>query len=150
MKFGQREVYDVLVFNQNEESVANLDTLKRVQIYYSEANDSYFLIARDALLNTDFLKFIGKTENKSDYHAILDNKTKISIGNYKTPTCKLIAKSKIRQIETGIDQEIIIEFPKVKVLSKPSFTGDGSETSEFDVVFKIVQQENGDYYNIYI
>jgi hypothetical protein len=150
MKFSQREVYDLLVFDLNENLVANLDSLKDVRIYYSESHETYFVYAKDALLNTDLLKFVGKENEQTDLQKLLSgNKKVISIPRRKEKFCKLIAKSLIRNTKTEIDQVIMLEFPKVKIESKPVFEANVVQPSEFDVIFKVIP-ENDEFFKVHI
>jgi hypothetical protein len=149
MKFAQKEVYDLLVFDNNEELVSNLDSLTQVDIVYSEKDETYFVIAKDALLNTDFLKFVGKENKQTELQKALGKKNSISVGKSNNKVCKLIAKSLIRNIETEIDQEIVLEFPSVKVVSKPSFVGSIYKVTEFDAIFEVIPVD-GEFYKIHI
>lgn len=150
MKFGQREVYDLMVFDENENLVANLDSLKDVRIYYSESHETYFVYAKDALLNTDLLKFVGKENEQTDLQKILSgNKRVISIPRKTEKFCKLIAKSLIRNTETELDQVIMLEFSKAKIVSKPNFEGNVVEPSEFDAIFEVIP-ENDEFFKVHI
>jgi hypothetical protein len=150
MKFSQHEVYDLMVFDENENLVANLDSLKDVRIYYSESHETYFVYAKDALLNTDLLKFVGKENEQTDLQKLLSgNKRVISIPRKTMKNCKLIAKSLIRNTETELDQEIVLEFPKVKIVSKPAFEASIVEPSEFDVLFEVIP-ENDEFFKVHI
>jgi hypothetical protein len=150
MKFGQREVYDLMVFDENENLVANLDSLKNVKIYYSENHETYFIYAKDALLNTDLLKFVGKEEKQTDLQSLLHgNKQVISIPRKIEKYCKLVAKSLIENIETNSHQVIMLEFPKVKIVSRPTFEGNITDPSEFDVLFKVIS-ENDEFFKVHI
>lgn len=150
MQFAQYDVYDLMVFDLNENLVVNLDSLKNVRIYYSENYETYFVYAKDALLNTDLLKFVGKESAKSDLQKMLSgDKRVISIPRKTKKECKLIAKSRIKNAETETEQEIMLEFPKAIIASKPAFEGDAVEMSEFDVLFEIVP-ENDEFFKIHI
>lgn len=149
MKFGQREVYDLILFDENGSLIAKLDSLKKVDIFYDEYEETYFIIAKDALLNIDLLKFVGTENNQTDLQKYLGKKATISIKKSKNKVVKLLAKSIVREIETEKDQEIMLEFPIVSIVSKPSFSGNCCEVSEFDVVFKVIPSDD-EFYKVHI
>lgn len=149
MKFGAYQVYDLYIFDLNENLVTELNTLKRFDLNYGK-DDSYYVIAYDALMDEKLLKHIGKGSKQTDFDKILGRKNSISIGKTKGKQFKLIAKSLVRDADTKLDKEIVLEFPLVEMISQPSFLTDFNRVSEFDVAFKVIPQVDDEFYKIHM
>jgi hypothetical protein len=155
MKFANREVMDLLVFDLNENMIANLDTLKESKLFRSD-DGLYYLIAKDALLDENILKFLGTEEVnvKSDMQFYLtenkDGKT-ITFNSDKTKQCKLLAITLGRQDLDHVDKKFIFEFPNVEIINDFTFDGVCGSVTAFDLVFKIKKyNENGDVFKLHI
>jgi hypothetical protein len=155
MKFGNREIMDLLVFDLNENLVTKLDTLKESRLFKDEG-DTYYLFAKDALLDENILKFIGYQEEieVSDMKSYLnDNKDDrtITFNSKRWKQCKLLAVTLGRQQTDCIDKKFIFEFPQVDIMNNFSFHGVTSEVSAFDLVFRINKyNDNGDVFKLHI
>ena len=110
MKYGAKEVLDLYVFDENGKFITKLDSLKESAIYLYEYEDGLRarLIAKDALLDIELLKFIQNTKEKNltdfDRYLKLNEMHTITFNAKNTyKKCKLIAKSIIRRVESGTD-----------------------------------------------
>src|SRR5690606_6417048 len=71
MKLAQYNVYDLAVFDTEENLIVDFNTMRDVEVFIDEKEDTYFVVARDALLNTDFLKFIAESKKQTDLEKYL-------------------------------------------------------------------------------
>ena len=151
MEYLQIDVYDLTVFNMNDEEVVHFDKLQDVALEYDESKDAYDMRVKNALLHTDYLRFVGKERVLTDYEKTIGGKkTTISIGNDPGRECKLIAKSKLYDPNTNqVASDIIIEIPKAKTSMKPSFTGVNGEAYSPVAQFSI-EGYDGEFFKIHI
>ncbi len=158
MKFGNKEVLDILVFDLNENLVTKLDTLLESKLFKQKEIDGtyYYLIAKDALLDENILKFIGTESNnkQTDMQSYLNNGSNdrtIVFSKDQSKKCKLLAKTLFRQQTNGEDKAFTFEFPEVSIVSDFSFESVLEKVSAFDLVFKISPyNEFGDMFRLHI
>lgn len=155
MKFGNREVFQLGVFDNNGTKVALLDTLKESQFYHDERKGFGYIVIKDALLDEDILKFIGKAiETKlNDFERSINqntSKNKITISSKQGRACKLIARALLREQDSHKDREFLFEFPKARIINSFTFAGFNQDVSQFDLIFEIAPfNEDEDLYIIH-
>ncbi|ASA22582.1 hypothetical protein [Paenibacillus donghaensis] len=156
MNYGTREVIELLVFDENGNKVAHLDSLKQSYLKTSQGYSPYLYI-KDALLNYDLLEFSHAEvkNNRSDYEKELNNEKdfkEISYNPKLVKKCKLIAKTLYRTDDTKEDKEVYFNIPNAKTNGAIDFTScNEGEPSTFDSVFSIHSyNENGDIFKIRI
>ncbi|WP_440109989.1 hypothetical protein [Paenibacillus sp. QZ-Y1] len=157
MKYGQRSVIDLYVFNENGKLITILDSLKES---YIDPNKAYpILYAKDALLDDSLLEFFNRREidNKTDYEKFVSNgfeeekSIKTLVYRQNTKECKLIAKATIRDSESSSERYIYYEVPEANVSNYDSFNSSATQVSEWDLVFNIKPyNEDKDLYKIHI
>ncbi|PZT57335.1 hypothetical protein [Paenibacillus silvae] len=156
MKYGQRSVSDLYVFNKNGKLITVLDSLKES---YIDPNNTPILYAKDALLDDSLLEFFNRqvNDNKTDYEKFVsggfeEEKTfKTLVYRQTTKECKLIAKTEVRDSESGQDRYVYYEIPEASVSNYNSFNSSSTQTSEWDLVFNIKPyNEDKDLFKIHI
>ncbi|RNB59371.1 hypothetical protein EDM57_04305 [Brevibacillus gelatini] len=155
MKYGNHDVVDLMIFDEEENLVANLTTLKESHIQIDGTQSGMFV--KDALLDQDLLKFIGKQNEQpvlSDYQKILNSgqqSTTITFNKSKSKNCKLIAIGYYRDADTENDVKVIYEIPKAKVINKLSFNTNSINVSPLDLYFQFEPfNEEGDIMKLHI
>lgn len=154
MKYGYREVIDLMVFDKSGKLVAKLDTLRDSYIGFDDK--TAYVKVKDALLNDEILKFIGKqeTENLSDYEKVIQgtsNRTTYVLGNKTTKECKLIGTGFFRKHDDQRDVKFSFEIPNAKTVNHYVFQSDGHNVSPFDLYFTFdAFNEDGDVLKIHI
>ncbi|MGG4105266.1 hypothetical protein AAXB25_15215 [Paenibacillus lautus] len=149
MKYGQREVIELTVYDTDGNKVSHLDTLKDCSL------DDNGLFLSDSLVDFDFLKFIGRVESKSisDYEAeILPEKYSTTIVFNKSASrfCKLTGKGLIRSQDSGLDVEFLFEIPNAEIKQMYRIQAN-NEVTIHDFYFKIHSYNSqGDTYKIHI
>ena len=149
MKLAQYNVYDLAVFDTEENLIVDFNTMRDVEVFFDEKEDTYFVVARDALLNTDFLKFIGESKKQTDLEKYLGKSNKIKIKRRSTKKCKLVAKTVMLNPDSNKDVKVTLEFPLVETDTTLSLRGNTEIVSEFDVVFKVIPIDD-EYFEIHI
>lgn len=154
MKFGNNSVLNLTVFDENGNKVAHLDTLKKSNIHTLE-NQSV-VVVRDALLDEDLLKFIGRVEenNSSDYEKSLSNeksRTTITFNNNHKKKCRLIGKGFYRQNTTGKDIEFTFEVPNATISTGFNFEQSSTHLTDYHIVFEMNSyNDQGDLFKIHM
>lgn len=155
MKYGQRDVVDLLVFNEEGKLIAKLDSLKESNIYVGRLDSQVYV--KDALLNSDILEFIGKKEKqpvRTDFenHMIKKNAgTTISFGKPNTKKCKLIAVSLLVRDDIGTSVEVTYEIPNATLNTGLNFEHSNVDPTDLDLVFNILPyNDEGDLYKMHI
>ncbi|WP_090739391.1 hypothetical protein [Paenibacillus sp. Mc5Re-14] len=151
MKYGQREIIDLTIYDELGNKVAHLDSLKESYL------GKHTVFVKDALLDLDLLKFMGKAEDKfvSDYESESSREkydTTIVFNHNTTKPCKLIGKGVIRSQETGRDVEFMYEVPKAEIsLNYTMIVESSPNVSDHDFSFDILPfNEEGDMYKLHI
>lgn len=132
MLYTTKDVLELYVFDEEGRFITKLDSLKESAIYLYENNIHNMrarLIAKDALLNIDLLKFIQnvKEEDLTDFERYLklnDIHTITFNAKNKIKKCKLIAKGLAKRADTQNDDIYFYEIPRAFIVN--SFN---SETS---------------------
>lgn len=154
MKFGQNYVFDILIFDKEGVKVTELNTLKNCTLNLKTI--SPHLIAKDALLDLNVLKFIGKDKKneRSDYELAIQKEkysTTISLTSENYKECKLVVKAFLREQQTGTDRDYLIEIPNAKMYTGISLETKCEDVSDFDLKFNIYPySEHGDLVKIHI
>lgn len=154
MKFGQFQALEVAIFDEEGKVVTILDTLKNS--YLSIKDNRGYLFVKDALLDKELLKFIGKTEvdNSSDFDKLLKKQkyaTTITFNRSLKRRCKIIGNGLLRNSSDFKDQEFLFEIPEATFGGDLDFISDCDNVSEFDFVFKIYPfNDNGDLFKMHI
>lgn len=157
MKYGQRSIIDLCVFNKDGTLVTVLDSLK--ESFINQSKDNPVLYAKDALLDDSLLEFFNKRErdNKTDYEKFVLNgfeekkSLKTLVHRQTTKECKLIAKAVVRDEESGLDRCMYYEIPEASVSNYSNFEFSGTKVSEWDLMFSIKPySDEGDLYKIHI
>lgn len=151
-KYGVKEVVELFVFNEDGKLVTTLDTLRNSRIASSEDDD--FIFVEDALLDIDLLRFQQNSEMDmvDDFKTVLNQIKGVPVKvnkNNKSKKCKLIAKSALRNRETGADKYIYYEIPNAEIINSLEIDTSNCELSTFDILFKIITDDNGDLFTIY-
>lgn len=151
-KYGVKEVVELFVFNEDGKLVTTLDTLRNSRIASSEDDD--FIFVEDALLDIDLLRFQQNSEMDmvDDFKTVLNQIKGVPVKvnkNNKSKKCKLIAKSALRSRETGADKYIYYEIPNAEIINSLEIDTSNCELSTFDILFKIITDDNGDLFTIY-
>ena len=144
MLYGVNEVLDLYVFNEEGKFVTQLKSLRESGIYVYDSTESEseaILIAKDALLNIDLLKFIQriKDDNLTDferYAKINEVHTITFNAKNKGKKCKLIAKSNIRDLEQK-DDICLYEIPNAYIVNSFSSFKELDKVSDFDLKIEI-------------
>ena len=144
MKYGAKEVLDLYVFDENGKFITKLDSLKESAIYLYEYEDGLRarLIAKDALLDIELLKFIQNTKEKNltdfDRYLKLNEMHTITFNAKNTyKKCKLIAKSIIRRVESDTDDIYMYEIPDANIVNTFNSKQTGYEPSVYDLKVEI-------------
>ncbi|WP_336761305.1 hypothetical protein [Paenibacillus sp. USHLN196] len=157
MKYGQRSIIDLYVFDEKGTLITVLDSLK--ESYIDPNNDCPVLYAKDALLDDSLLEFFSRREmdDRTDYDKFISNgfeedkSIKTLVYRQSTKVCKLIAKTEVRDSESGRDRNMYFEIPKVNVSNYGGFNFKETKPSEWDLAFIIKPFNNdGDLYKIHI
>lgn len=144
MLYGVNEVLDLYVFNEEGKFITQVKSLKESGIYVSDSTESEseaILIAKDALLNIDLLKFIQgtKDDNLTDferYAKINEVHTITFNAKNKGKKCKLIAKSIMRNLNQ-LDNEYLYEIPNAYIVNSFSSVKELDKISDFDLKIEI-------------
>ncbi|GFN32425.1 hypothetical protein [Paenibacillus xylaniclasticus] len=153
MKYGQREVLEVMVFDEDGKLITNLNSLKNSGIHLT---NHPFVLVKDALLDTNLLKFIGKVEDNklSDYERMTGSpkySTTITLGRKNNKKCRLIGKGYYREEHTNKDVEFMFEVPNATIRHDIELTQSNVEVAEYDILFRIEPFNNdGDVIKIHI
>lgn len=155
MKYGQRDVIDLYVFDEEGNQVTFLNSLKNSGIYLNSSEPYVFV--KDALLDTDLLKFIGRAEDiqRSDYEkkitGVQKYSTTIVLGKLSKKLCKLVGKGYMRDATTQMNTEFMFEIPKAAIMTGIDLAQSSTEVSEFDLVFHIQAfNDSGDTIKIHL
>lgn len=157
MKYGQRSIIDLYVFDKNGTLVTVLDSLKESHINQNKAHP--VLYAKDALLDDFLLEFFNRREsdNKTDYEKFVSNgfeeekSLKTLVYRQTTKECKLIAKAVIRDSQSSLERYMYYEVPEASVSNFNSFDFSETQVSDWDLVFNINPYNgDGDLYKIHI
>jgi hypothetical protein len=153
MKFGHFQALDVTIFDESGKLVTTLETLKNSYIHIKD--HSGFLYIKDALLDKNLLEFIGRTEEdtSTDFDKFLNGKkytTTITFNRKLNKSCKIIGKGLLRNATTQVDQEFLFEIPIAKFGGDLDFISDCDNVSEFDFVFRIIANDQGDLFKMHI
>lgn len=153
MKYGQREVIDLSIYDVHGKKVVTLDSLKNSKLILD--NHPYLFI-KDALLNDDFLRFIAEeeTEELTDYENDLGKgsaRSTYAFGGKKDIKCKLIGKTLFRQVDDNTDKIVIFEIPNATLEHNLKFESSPNEVSMFRYYFKIDKfNDKGDFIKLHI
>lgn len=63
MKYGSRQVIDLVIFDKDGKEIVNLDTLKEAEICFDYRKRLGYIAVKDVLLDSDILSFIHKEED---------------------------------------------------------------------------------------
>lgn len=154
-KYGVYKIMDLMVYDKDGSFITKLNTLKNSAISI-DTNGEAYLIAKDALMDIDLLRFVygDRYKNLSDFDSFINHITnkKITFNNKKlTKPCKLISTSVLRNAYNGKDEIAYYEIQKAEIVS-PFYYGsdDGINPSIFDLHFHIEPNANGDLLHLHI
>lgn len=154
MEYLQIDVYDLTVFDENNNQVAHFDKLFKMELNYNAEKEQYDLVVKNAFLHTEYLKFIGEERVLTDFEKSLGGKKlTVSIKKDEGKRCKLIAKSIVYDPQTNKKaSDIIIEIPHAVTSLKPDFTGESGEAYCTLASFKVLADpDNGnEFFKIHI
>lgn len=153
-KYGVYEIMDLMVYDEGGSFITKLNTLKNSAISV-DINGEAYLIAKDALMDIDLLRFVysDRYKNLSDFDSFINHITnkKITFNNKKlTKPCKLIATSVLRNACNGKDENAYYEIPRAEIVSPFYHESDGVEPSIFDLHFHIEPNVSGDLLHLHI
>lgn len=64
MELAMTEGYNLHLYDpQNEELLIDLKAIQDTEIYFSDEHNTYLIFARNAFLNLEVLKFLGKYQS---------------------------------------------------------------------------------------
>lgn len=140
MKFGSLYVFNLSIFDENGKFVTTLDSLQYSRLCYT--GKSCFVEVNDALMDDDFLKFMGiETVNKniSDYDKYRSGndryKTSVSFDNTNEIKCKLIGNGIIRDSKNGEDRGFRFEIPNASFQPCFDWVNDNGNNLGFNWIF---------------
>jgi hypothetical protein len=148
MKFAQRSVIDLTVYDESGSLVVTLNSLKESSIILNSPTPAVYV--KDALLDTYLLKFIGREERSqlTEFEKDLGTRsyqTTIVFGKPIKKKCKLIGKGTFRDSYTSRDIEFLFEIPNVELAYGYDFENNNERASEYDLNFLILPfNEEGD------
>lgn len=149
MKFTSNEVFEITVFDENENMVANLNTLKESKLYYDEDSEGYYIIVNDSLYDYDLLKFLNTEKSISDFKAAKNGRrTTLSVGKKKVKKCKLIAKVTVRNVDLK-DQLLTFECENAEVSNSFNFDLSFNDPSSNSLVFKLMLDDEEEFFKIH-
>ena len=145
MLYGVKEVLDLYLFDEGGRFITQMNSLKESRIYLYESllldELEAVLIAKDALLNIDLLKFIQgtKDDNLTDferYAQINEIQTITFNAKNKGKKCKLIAKSVMRDLSQK-DCIYLYEIPNAYIVNSFNSATEHDEVSVYDLKVEI-------------
>ncbi len=145
MLYGINEVLDLYIFDKHGSFIAKLDSLKESQIYLYEQDEKEVrarLIAKDALLNLNLLKFLQNTkeEKLTDFEHYLRLKELHTItfnAKHKIKKCKLIANGIARRQDNGNDDTYLYEIPNAHIVNSFNSKTTVGDVSVYDLKVEI-------------
>jgi hypothetical protein len=163
MKYGLNEVMDFKVFDKTGKQVYSTESVKENSLSVSRDKDMVILTIKDALFDTDTLKLFGEYVGSSDYEKTLDsisygyhnnaNMNVYSFGETKSKDCsdlKIIAKGKIRNAKTGIDEDVYMHIPQADVIQDFEFYSDCESPTVFNLSFRLFPDKKGVFYHLIV
>ncbi|MBX4152436.1 hypothetical protein [Paenibacillus lautus] len=139
MKFAQREVVDLYIFNENGEQVASLNTLQQSVLRLNGLNSEVYI--KDAFIDTDLLAFIGSKENdkRSDFEKMsnqqINYSSTITFGKRQKKKCKLIGKGIQRNIDSQ-DCPFMFVIPNAQINPDFDLVQNNIDPSGLSLVFE--------------
>lgn len=118
-KFLQHDVLDFYLYNNNDELITKIDTIKENEITCTRTG-RWLLKLKDALIDKKFFQYIV---NNSEFEG------------------RICGKGLIYKVEEYIECKSTIEIPKVKMLYY-KIKKDLDSVSEVDILFEILQPIN--------
>lgn len=150
MIFGQNEVIDLEIYNEDGKHITTMDFLKEGDINVKNAE----LIVYTEVLNTELLEFMyDKEKNQlTDFEKRL-NKNGLNDTLLVKSThinCKLIASTYVRNVD-GKDRKVIYEIPKAKLFTGQVFESSCIEITSHKLKFNILPfDESGHLFKIHM
>lgn len=151
MKLINRDVVDLLVFNEEGKLITELNTLRDSKISYDRETESYYIGVSDVAFNLELHKFLHSEEKLSDFElAVRGYNNSISVKKPTNKKVKLIGKTVSTNIDNEEDLDIGFECHDAEISDELSMGFSYTRTHDFDYVFKINIDSNGDYFKLKI
>lgn len=150
MKLLNNNVIDLLVFDENENLVAELNTLNNASVHYDPKEEVYVISIKDVSFDLKFQKFLHSEDKMSDFQLMSKgNKTSLRIGKPVVRKCKLIGKAVPFDLDKQDVKEMNFEAHNVEATSIISL-GFSHDVSDYVYTFKVRQDKDGDYLKLNI
>lgn len=134
---------------QNEELLIDLKAIQDTEIYFSDEHNTYLIFARNAFLNLEVLKFIGKYQSPTSLESKLGKKKSISIGrDCPGHKFKIVAETLGYRPKDNKPQTIHLEFNDTEIISRAELKGRTAEASSMDLIFKVIPVD-GEFFKIH-
>lgn len=134
---------------QNEELLIDLKAIQDTEIYFSDEHNTYLIFARNAFLNFEVLKFLGKYQSPTSLESKLGKKKSISIRrDYPSLKFKIVAETLAYHPKDNKPQTIQLEFNDTEIISRAELKGRTAEASSMDLIFKVIPVD-GEFFKIY-
>ena len=150
MELAMTEGYSLHLYDpQNEELLIDLKAIQDTEIYFSDEHNTYLIFARNAFLNLEFLKFIGKYQSPTSLESKLGKKKSISIGrDCPGHKFKIVAETLGYRPKDNKPQTIHLEFNDTEIISRAELKGRTAEASTMDLIFKVIPVD-GEFFKIH-
>ncbi|MEM5028898.1 hypothetical protein WKH33_07760 [Priestia sp. WB3] len=150
MELAMHEGYRLHLFDSDtEESLIELNAIQDTEIFFSDEHDTYLIFVRNAFLNFDILKFLGKHKSPTSLQSKLGERESVSIRkNESGHKFKIIAETEGCDPKNSKGQKISLEFNEAEIISRAELKGRVAEISGMDLIFK-VNPINDEYFKIH-
>lgn len=151
MKLVNNEVIDLMVFDENEELVAELDTLNNATIHFDSKEEVYLIGITDIAFDLSLQKFLHNEDKLTDFQLLSNgNKTTLRIGKPAVKKCKLIGKASPVELSEYDSKLMNFEAHNVEVANNVSLGFSVEKSSDYVYVFKVLPDKDGDYLKLNI
>ncbi|MEH7760085.1 hypothetical protein V7417_05130 [Bacillus pumilus] len=150
MELAMIEGYNLHLYDpQNEKLLIDLKAIQDTEIYFSDEHNTYLIFARNAFLNLEVLKFLGKYQSPTSLESKLGKKKSISIGR-ECPghKFKIVAETLGYHPKDNKPQTIHLEFNDTEIISRAELKGRTAEASSMDLIFKVIPVD-GEFFKIH-
>lgn len=151
MKLINKEVADLMIFDEEGSLVVDLVTLSNSQIFYNHDEESYYIGVSDVAFDFNLHKFLHSEEKLTDFELAARDYTKsISVKKPKTKKCKLIGKTKFKEIGNNQDLDVKFECHDAELSDEITMSFDNMNYYDYEYYFKINEDSNGDFFKLKI
>lgn len=150
MELAMHEGYSLHLFDLNtEEPLIELNAIQDTEIYFSDEHDTYLIFVKNAFLNFEVLKFLGKHKSPTSLESKLGKREIVSIRKDELGhKFKIVAETEGCDPKNSKGQKIYFEFNEAEIISRAELKGRVAEISGMDLIFK-VNPINDEYFKIH-